>query len=175
MLVLTQTGSPMVWRGVGSRSITSTGGLSHQFVPGLCLQSKRGNEILLAMRLHTPVEISTKKSFLQILAPPKTVPSALQARRVTQWSDINIATSPDRGKRLKYTALRARYFSPSCHLLAPVLSKAAHSVHPPRQMPRAERPCSPRLLPRHPSPGRFPSTSSMQQSVPTHHVLLQTR
>lgn len=130
MLVLTQTGSSMVWRGVGSRSITSTGGLSHQVVPGLCLQSTKGNEILLAMRLHTPVEISTKKTFLQILAPPKMVPSALQARRVTQWSDIIVAASPDWGKRLKYTALRVRYFSPSCHLLAPVLSRVSHSVHP---------------------------------------------
>ncbi|KAI1019193.1 hypothetical protein LB503_009297 [Fusarium chuoi] len=41
------------------------------------------------------VEISTKKTFLQILVPSKMVPSALQARRVTQWSDINVAASPD--------------------------------------------------------------------------------
>lgn len=83
------------------------------------------------MRLHTPVEISTKKTFLQVLAPPKMVPSVLQARRVTQWSDLNVAASPDWGKRLKYTVLRVCYFSPSCHLLAPVLSKVSHSVHPP--------------------------------------------
>lgn len=73
----------MDWRGVGSRSITSTGGLSHQLVPGTRRLSKRGNKMLLATRtgrrLRTPVEIPTKKTFSQTLALPKTAPSAVHS------------------------------------------------------------------------------------------------
>lgn len=94
MLDLTQTGSPML-EGRGEQVNHIYGGVITSIGPRAMPSVKRGNEILLAMRLHTPVEISTKKTFLQILAPPKMVPSALQARRVTQWSDINVAASPD--------------------------------------------------------------------------------
>ncbi|KAF4445885.1 hypothetical protein F53441_10411 [Fusarium austroafricanum] len=82
---------------------------------------------------------STITADAPVLAPPKTVPATPQTRRVTQWSDINFAASPDWGKRLKYTALRIRYCSPSFRPLVPVLPGFSLNTHPPGQMPRAER------------------------------------
>jgi hypothetical protein len=55
-----------------------------------------------------------------------------------------------------------------------VVPRVYHSIHTPQQTRQVGRPCSPRLLPRHPYLRDARNPIAVQQSAPTHHVLLPT-
>jgi hypothetical protein len=120
-------------------------------VTGTRRLSKRGKE-MFAMRtgrLHTPVEIPTKKTFLQILALPNTAPSTLQLPVLpngavfTSLPPLIRASVPNTMLCKPATIFRTV-------IVFVAVPRVYHSIHTPWRTRQVGRLCNPRLLPRHP-------------------------
>jgi hypothetical protein len=108
--------------------------------------------MLLAMRtgrLHTPVEIPTKKAFLQTLALPNTAPSALQLPVLPNGADFT-SLPPLIRASVPNTLLCKPATIFQTVIIFVVVPRVYHSIHTPQRTRQVGRLCNPRPLPRHP-------------------------